>query len=79
MIERGMSSQVSGESEVELKCLRMIEERRSPKGCLAFSFIGQGKGLGYTRERERETEKETTPGAMPLLASLTPHPLGCHP
>jgi hypothetical protein len=55
-----MSSQVSGESEVELKCFRVIEKETPLMGCPAFPFIGQGKDLGYTRERK--TEKEIAPG-----------------
>jgi hypothetical protein len=48
MIERGMSSKVSSESEVELKCFRMIEREIPLMGRLAFPFTGQGKDLGYT-------------------------------
>jgi hypothetical protein len=54
MIERGMSSQVSGESEVELKCFRVIEKEIPLLGCPTLPFIGQGKDLGYTREKNRE-------------------------
>ena len=56
-----MSSQVSGESEVELKCFSVVEKRIPLLGRLAFPLIGQGKDLG-TQEREREIEKGIAPG-----------------
>jgi hypothetical protein len=71
MVERWMSSYVSGESEVELKCFSMVEKRIPLMGRPTFPFIGQGKDLGYTREREKEekrkrkTEEETAPGTRP--------------
>jgi hypothetical protein len=44
MIERGMSSQVSGEREVESKYLSLV--------------VVQGKEPGYHSEREEEEEEE---------------------
>jgi hypothetical protein len=55
-----MRSQVSGEGEVKLKCLRVSEvlfvRPLPPVGRLASPFIVQGKGGGYIRERDREEE-----------------------
>jgi hypothetical protein len=75
MVERGMSFQVSGESEVELKCLRFVKKGSplspqgpgtsgarkilSQAGCQSFPFIGQGKAK-RTRERGKE-EREKKP------------------
>jgi hypothetical protein len=52
-----MNSQVYDESEVELKCLSLVE-KGSPNGAPNLPFINQGKDPGYKSEREREAERE---------------------
>jgi hypothetical protein len=53
MVERGMSSLVSGEHKVELKYLSFVERKVPLMGRPAFPFIGQGKDPWYKSEREK--------------------------
>jgi hypothetical protein len=53
---------------VELKYLSLVEKKIPLVGCLAFSFIGQGKDSGYKGERGKKAErndKVDSPGAAP--------------
>jgi hypothetical protein len=58
MVKRGMSFQVSSESEVELKCLWFVEKRNPLMAHLAFPFIDQGKDPWYKSEREKRRKRE---------------------
>jgi hypothetical protein len=59
MIERGMSSQVSGESEVELKCFSVVEEIDPPNGAPSLPFYRPREGPGvHEREEQRKEKKQ---------------------
>jgi hypothetical protein len=58
MVERGMSSQVSGERKVELKYLSFVERKVPVMGRPAFPFIGQGKDPWYKSKREGKEDRE---------------------
>jgi hypothetical protein len=83
-----MSSQVSGEGEVELKCLQLVK-KRSPKSSEPMGFRGQKKGspLGrvpglpfyrlregqtYMRERERQRRKRKNQESRPRCRAVFP-------
>jgi hypothetical protein len=91
MVERGMSSQVSSESEVELKCLRFVQKGSllspqgpgtsgsrkilSQAGCQSFPFIGQGKAK-RTRERGKEEREKKLRDLISGAASSSPFSWG---
>jgi hypothetical protein len=53
MTERGMSSQVSGEHEVELRYFSLVENTIPLVGCLdSSSSLGGVLGLSFYRPRE---------------------------